>query len=289
MIYYFTIFQCSSTCGSGIAIRDIYCVKTMSFGMSINMTFDECDPSRKPKATQKCNERRCPKPKIKSLEVNFFQLDKMKRIKLTIGMNAAVLPGTTIVFRCPTRGVNKKEIQWYKDGELIGTIDRRVRVTHKMTLKIKKSLPVQDDGVYSCKVDTLMASSKVSYSNVYDLIPATILRKRFIASAAPAKLMERDLTLGSLTQRDPVSRRRYPLRLVKSKWNPCSASCGGGLQSRNVTCEIITRDYYEVFPVRYCTKAGYVEPTLIQSCNTQACVEWATSSWSEVSYTRCWS
>ncbi|KAK3097587.1 hypothetical protein FSP39_011191, partial [Pinctada imbricata] len=280
--------ECTATCGSGITIRDVFCTRVLSLGLTMNVTLKECDLSLKPEATKMCNNRKCPKPKIKALDIKFFQLDKMKKVKLTIGMNADILPDTTIVLKCPTRGLNPYHIQWYKNGVLIQpTIGKRIKVNSKMHLKIKRSLPIVDDGIYSCKVGSLMASSTISYSNVYDIFSATLMRKRFISGSGPAKLIQRDLGLGSLTQRDPVSRRRRPLRLVEGPWNPCSATCGGGLQSRNVSCEIITQDYYEVFPVRYCTKAGYMEPTLIQSCNTHPCVEWKTSNWSECSLQTC--
>jgi hypothetical protein len=59
-------------------------------------------------------------------------------------------------------------------------------------------------------------------------------------------------------------------------------ACQGFLQARNVSCEIITKDYYEEFPLKYCIKAGHTQPLVIRSCNTNPCVEWQIGEWGEV-------
>ncbi|XP_056022833.1 ADAMTS-like protein 3 isoform X3 [Ostrea edulis] len=275
--------QCSVTCGSGYQWRDVYCAKKNAEGQYINITSSLCDLRKQPIDIQKCNQSVCPKPKLRSMDVQFFQLDKLKRVKLTIGMSAAILPGTTVLLKCPTRGILLTDISWLKNGTNI-TYSRRIKLTRKRFLKIKHAIPELDSGIYSCKAGSLQSSSTLTFSSVYDIFKATMLREKYLSGFQPLNLVARSI---STKQIDPVSRRYSPLYLVQSDWRPCSATCGGGLQSRNVSCEIITRDYYEVFPVRYCTKAGHRAPLLIQSCNTFPCVEWHLGNWSECSSTEC--
>ncbi|XP_061172602.1 ADAMTS-like protein 1 isoform X2 [Saccostrea echinata] len=275
--------QCSVTCGSGYQSRDVYCIKKNAKGHYINITSDLCDSNKQPIDVQNCNQTVCPKPKLRSLDVQFFQLDKLKRVKLTIGMSAVILPGTTILIKCPTRGIQIQDIKWLKNGTFI-TYSGRIKLTRKRFLKIKNAIPEFDSGTYSCKAGSLQSTSSVTFSSVYDIIKATMRREKYLSGLQPLNLVARSVPTKQI---DPVSRRYRPLYLVQSEWRSCSASCGGGLQSRNVSCEIITRDYYEVFPVRYCTRAGHSAPMLIQSCNTFPCVEWQRGNWSECSSKEC--
>lgn len=266
------------TCGKGFRSRDVFCAKKNSEGHYINITMDLCDANKRPVNIQTCNETVCPKPKLRSLDVQFFQLDKLRRVKLTIGMSATVLPGTTILIKCPTRGIKLRDIKWYKNGTTIN-YSGRIKLTRKRFLKIKNSIPEVDSGTYSCKAGSLQSSSSIGFSSLYDIVEAKMFRERYLSGLQPLNLVARSVPTKAI---DPVSRRYSQLFLVQSDWRVCSATCGGGLQSRNVSCEIITRDYYEVFPVRYCTRAGHSAPMLIQSCNTFPCVEWRLGNWSEV-------
>lgn len=275
--------KCSVTCGQGYRSRDVYCVKKNAGGNYINISSTLCDSNKHPMDVQKCNQTVCPEPKLRALEVQFFQMDKLKRVKLTIGMTATILPGTTVLIKCPTRGIQLQDIRWFKNGTTI-RYSKRVKLTRKRFLKIRNAVPEKDSGIYSCKAGSLQSNTPVSFSSVYDIFKATMLRQKYISGSQPMNLVARSI---STKQMDPVSRKYSPLFLVKSDWSACSATCGGGLQSRNVSCEIITRDYFEVFPVRFCTKAGHSAPLLIQSCNTFPCLEWSLGNWSECAASEC--
>lgn len=251
----------------------------MADGMPLKTSFTECSNLQPPLSRQICHEKICPEPRIKQTNVQFFQLNKLKRVTLKIGMEAAVLPGTTIIVKCPTRGIDKKSIVWLKEGGPLN-INNKVRVSPKGTLRIKKSMPGRDTGVYSCKSGTRQASISITFNTVYDLFQATVLREKYLMSAmsgGPKMNMSASIV-------DPLDKKKKPLYFVQTDWSACSTTCGGGLQARNVSCEVITDDYYEVFPVRYCTKAGFISPLLIRSCNTHQCVQWNTTDWTKVRY-----
>ena len=271
-------FQCSVSCGKGTQHRDVYCTKTLATGRIINITDYFCNGIPEPKTIIECKLPECPKPIIKSTEAHFFQLNKLRKVKLKIGMQGSLLPGTSLILHCPTKGIDKRTITWYKDGMPL-QIGRRVKLSRKKSLKIKKSKVDLDNGLYTCKAGSLQANSYIRFITVYDIFTATVFREHYLARVSESRLRH---NASAVVHKDPVDRTFKLLRLVYSKWQSCSASCGGGLQARNVSCEIITKDYYEEFPLKYCIKAGHSQPLVIRSCNTNPCVEWQIGEWGEV-------
>ena len=53
-------------------------------------------------------------------------------------------------------------------------------------------------------------------------------------------------------------------------WGTCSASCGGGTQTRSVTC---LRNDGQTVADSLCTKYAGSKPAASQQCNTQSCAE----------------
>ena len=72
-----------------------------------------------------------------------------------------------------------------------------------------------------------------------------------------------------------------PAAYVASSWSPCSASCGGGQQTRDVLC---LHDGYVTADLQACQ--GLPAVAVLQSCNTDPCLTpfWlVTSTWSQCS------
>ena len=272
-------FQCSVTCGFGVITRRPFCQRVRG-GKVVNVSRSNCDLDQKPNTELTCNMTKCPDPMIKTKNVKFFQLAKMRRVKLIVGMSASILPDTTVIVKCPNVGLDRQKITWFKNGYKFRR-SKRARVARSGALRIKSARPDVDKGVYSCLVGGLEANVSVSFSSSFDVLQATIVRNTYLKNEKDSHIDT--LMNGTFLHMDPVDRKKKPLFLLSTDWSRCSVTCGGGLQSRNMSCEIITRNYYEVLPTGYCLKHLTIKPLLIQSCNTDPCVRWTTGVWSRVS------
>uniref|UniRef100_A0A8D2LH55 ADAMTS like 1 n=1 Tax=Varanus komodoensis TaxID=61221 RepID=A0A8D2LH55_VARKO len=82
---------------------------------------------------------------------------------------------------------------------------------------------------------------------------------------------------------NPVAcnRRDCPARWMVTSWSQCTQGCGGGIQTRRVTCQKLTAAGNSVpMPNDACVQVAK-RPVDTQSCNRQLCVEWATSTWGQ--------
>ena len=73
-----------------------------------------------------------------------------------------------------------------------------------------------------------------------------------------------------------------PPRWMVTSWSACTRSCGGGVQTRRVTCQKLKASGIST-PMSndMCTQLAK-RPVDTQACNQQLCVEWAFSSWGQV-------
>lgn len=90
--------------------------------------------------------KRC--PLILGVQRIYVQTRQEKRLHLTIGGRAFLLPKTSLVIKCPVRRFQKAYIHWLKDGRPLPSSKRR-GVTKSGSLKIH-SLGAGDNGVYEC-------------------------------------------------------------------------------------------------------------------------------------------
>jgi len=82
----------------------------------------------------------------------------------------------------------------------------------------------------------------------------------------------------------PVCQEEPAYAWVPGPWGACSATCGGGSQSRVVTCRDTTTNV--AVADSFCASAG-PKPPATQACNTQPCTTytWVTGPWSACSVT----
>ncbi|KAK2501672.1 hypothetical protein MC885_000611 [Smutsia gigantea] len=87
-------------------------------------------------------------PQILGVHRVYIQTREEKRINLTIGSRAYLLPNTSVIIKCPVRRFQKSLIQWEKDGRCLRN-SKRLGITKSRSLKIH-SLAAPDIGVYRC-------------------------------------------------------------------------------------------------------------------------------------------
>uniref|UniRef100_A0A3Q3G1V6 Ig-like domain-containing protein n=1 Tax=Labrus bergylta TaxID=56723 RepID=A0A3Q3G1V6_9LABR len=68
------------------------------------------------------------------------------------------------------------------------------------------------------------------------------------------------------------------LRWRMDPWSPCSASCGGGSQTRSVRCMKGPEGRSREVESQHCLSTGR-RPSLTRTCNVQPCARWATTHW----------
>lgn len=72
-----------------------------------------------------------------------------------------------------------------------------------------------------------------------------------------------------------------PVRWESSPWTACSTSCGGGIQSRSVSC--VEEDIQGVITATEEWKCLYSPKTaILQPCNAFDCPTWLAQEWSPV-------
>ena len=76
----------------------------------------------------------------------------------------------------------------------------------------------------------------------------------------------------------------YILQWMAGEWGRCSRTCGGaGLQSRDITCEIIMEEYVLMANHKFCAELPSERPLETKDCGYLPCPEWQVGEWSQVS------
>ncbi|TKS69437.1 ADAMTS-like protein 3 [Collichthys lucidus] len=179
--------KCSVSCGLGIQRREPLCRQLTAIGHQVTLARELCSALSSPPLVRTCRMMACPKHKKdirpkdteKSLVKNkikqstrhrakargykegvrqcpvlmgihhiYIQNRKEKRLHLTIGGHAYLLPNTSLVIKCPVRKFPKALIRWLKDGHILSS-SRRLAITKSGSLKIH-FLGTEDIGVYKC-------------------------------------------------------------------------------------------------------------------------------------------
>lgn len=91
-------------------------------------------------------KKRC--PQVLGLKRIYIQTRQEKRLSLTIGGRAYLLPKTSITVKCPARHFPKAQIRWEKNGSELKS-SKRLSITKSGALRIY-NLDPGDIGVYRC-------------------------------------------------------------------------------------------------------------------------------------------
>ncbi|XP_034519850.1 ADAMTS-like protein 1 isoform X2 [Ailuropoda melanoleuca] len=216
-----------------------------------------------------------------------------------LGAQLVLDPGNSALLGCPIKGHPTPNITWFHGSQPVATV---TGLTHHIlaagqilqvanlsggsqgefsclaqneagTLVQKASLVIQD---YWWSVDRLATCSAscgnrgVQQPRLRCLLNSTEVSPTHCAGKArPA------------VQPTACNRRDCPSRWMVTSWSACTRSCGGGVQTRRVTCQKLKASGIST-PVSndLCTQLAK-RPVDTQACNQQLCVEWAFSSWGQ--------
>ncbi|XP_039714407.1 ADAMTS-like protein 3 isoform X2 [Pteropus medius] len=153
--------KCSVSCGVGTQRRTQVCQRLTAKGQRVPLSEASCRGLPGPALVRPCHMPVCSKikpevkaeaeeqgPLILGVQRVYIQTREEKRIQLTVGSRAYLLPNTSVIMKCPVRRFQKSLIQWEKDGHCLQN-SRRLGITRSGSLKIH-SLAAADSGVYRC-------------------------------------------------------------------------------------------------------------------------------------------
>uniref|UniRef100_A0A2K6TZ35 ADAMTS like 3 n=1 Tax=Saimiri boliviensis boliviensis TaxID=39432 RepID=A0A2K6TZ35_SAIBB len=153
--------KCSVSCGVGIQRRKQVCQRLTAKGRRVPLSEMMCRDLPGLPLVRSCQMPECSNiksemktklgeqgPRILSVQRVYIQTREEKRINLTIGSRAYLLPNTSVIIKCPVRRFQKSLIQWEKDGRCLQN-SKRLGITKSGSLKIH-SLAAPDIGVYRC-------------------------------------------------------------------------------------------------------------------------------------------
>ncbi|CAG5116554.1 unnamed protein product, partial [Candidula unifasciata] len=267
--------ECSVTCGHGVELRPVVCQRVTTDGEPVDVDEYHCPPGEKPEAERPCNVTACPEVQIKEKHMKFFQINKLDKVRLVVGTDAAILPGTSVIIKCPVTGMNRKKVEWLKDERPIRQ-GHRVTVSTRGNLRIRRSRPDKDTGTYTCIAEHKRASLQIAFSDLYAIIQETLQREKYLLGFLADEAKNGNLS----TTIDPFDKQKRPLQLVVGNWSTCSTTCGTGVQKRKISCEIITNNYFEVFQLKTCKHAGIKIPAAVEKCSASPCTRWVMKDWS---------
>ncbi|KAI8793404.1 ADAMTS protein 3, partial [Biomphalaria glabrata] len=279
--------ECSTTCGTGTQNRTVICMSTVINGHRYLVSPSACTYPA-PETMRKCHVADCPhQGRVISIEsensVN-IQLRKSKKLKVVIGGEVKLIPGTTLIVQCPVKNYPKKLVNWSAGYRLIPLFGR-VKSTIG-GLKIMNADPDRDSGLYTCTAGDKRANIIVSFLREDD--PQWSQYKSWTQhSRSPNKKSKENestdpklLSYEGELQKDP-SDPSDPLTYMLGRWSQCTAVCGSsGEITRNVTCSRMSPKMVTLVPEEECQKAGLVKPETTSLCG-QNCATWHHGQWSE--------
>ncbi|KAK3601038.1 hypothetical protein CHS0354_029262 [Potamilus streckersoni] len=294
--------ECSVTCGLGTQVRSVYCVKMLSSGQQINISELDCFETRST-SSRTCDLGDCLQdkfhlPSIKVENDTFIQYKRTKKVLLNVGEKAILLPNQSVKIRCPVKNYHRKLIFWTKDNRLIPIVGR-IRVSPQGVLKITRSRPHDDKGIYTCIAGFLQASIRIDFQskkeakNRVDEIVDNLsdsVNHNFINRPQNDEMSNTncgDNSTTSTAKKKSNSVINYA-DYTTSEWSMCSTTCGSGVQTRNVTCSEITDRYIRILPESRCEERCIDKPASLKKCIVkQECPRWEAENWSECSSKFC--
>ncbi|XP_054545120.1 ADAMTS-like protein 1 isoform X2 [Talpa occidentalis] len=216
-----------------------------------------------------------------------------------LGTQLVLDPGNSALLGCPIKGHPTPNITWFHGGKPVATV---TGLTHHI-LAAGQILQVANlsggsQGEFSClaqnEVGTLVQKASLVIQDYWWSVDRLATCSASCGNRGVQQPRLRCLLNGTEVNPDhcagkvrpavqPIAcnRRDCPARWMVTSWSACTRSCGGGVQTRRVTCQKLKASGIST-PVSndMCTQLAK-RPVDTQACNQQLCVEWAFSSWGQ--------
>ncbi|XP_029932614.1 ADAMTS-like protein 1 isoform X2 [Myripristis murdjan] len=179
----------------------------------------------------------------------------------------------SVELKCEALGNPKPTITWTKSGKELH-YNSRVGLLSDGSLRILSPSKV-DEGLYTC-----IARNRLGFTSLSSQLQITGDKGSSCVqgnSMAVDGLLcpEKNNTSPSV---ELCHGQACPLRWRVAPWSPCSASCGGGIQSRRVSCVRGSEEGVSEVESQRCVGTGR-RPSDTRPCNLQPCARWATTPW----------
>ncbi|XP_063311313.1 ADAMTS-like protein 1 isoform X2 [Pelobates fuscus] len=218
------------------------------------------------------------------------------------GNTLQVTPGGSALIGCPVNNDSIPSIIWFHRSQPLGS---RSRLRHELLeggqILQLDNLSKEHQGEYSCVINNpsesflLKASLSIAAPTEYQwsvvgLVPCTAsCGNRGIQHPQLRCVLDKEEVNVSYCLDKPrpnikpvtCNRRDCPPRWMVTSWSTCSQSCGGGVQTRRVTCQKLTGAGLSVAVSSDICSISAKRPVDSQSCSRQLCVDWTTTSWGQ--------
>ncbi|XP_007890785.2 ADAMTS-like protein 1 [Callorhinchus milii] len=218
----------------------------------------------------------------------------------TRGAKQVLSSGNTVLVGCPVKGHPTPSIRWLFNGKALNRVsglNHQIMASHQVLRIASISKGLQGD--YSCTAQNEAGS--LTQRITLEIAEYKWLLGGMMPCSAPCGNKGMQLTkLKCLQDNNIEVERSYckekpkplihsvpcnvkdcPPRWITTTWSPCTESCGGGSQSRQISCQRVTAAGILVdLSDDFCANLGR-KPMDIQTCNKQHCSEWLVSKWGQ--------
>ncbi|XP_026209246.1 ADAMTS-like protein 1 isoform X2 [Anabas testudineus] len=188
-----------------------------------------------------------------------------------VGLPASLQkPVASLELRCEAVGNPEPSLTWTKNGKEL-QFNSRVGLLPTGSLRIRAPNKA-DEGLYTCTARNRYGSTSLSsWLQIAD-------GRNCVQSNGMADGVICSERINSSEAAELCHGQACPYRWRADFWSPCSATCGGGSQTRSVRCIKGPEGRSTEVESRHCRDAGR-RPSDSRLCNLLPCARWATTSW----------